>query len=102
MVDYRQKKGWTFFFLGAEIDAFDAGFDYGIDVQNIATTRKGGVGTLAAYAAMSTGASAAASGQSMSMDLQSTYDLFEDELEEDEKDDKVQWVGGSPTTTPNK
>jgi hypothetical protein len=88
MVEYRQKKGWTFFFLGAEMDAFEVGFDYGFQAQNIAVTRGDRIGTQAAYAAVSSGAAAAASGQSMSMNLQETYDLFEDELEEDEEDEE--------------
>ena len=76
----KDKDGWTFFFLGADMDAVVVGAGYGIASTMAASYSHNDIGTRAAYASMSSGAAAAASGNLSSFNLQETVDDEEDEF----------------------
>jgi hypothetical protein len=74
MVDECEEDGWIFFFMGANIDAFDVGMAMGMAAANIATTDPTKGGTQAAYAAMaSMSASAMSDDDGSDQSLQDVY-----------------------------
>jgi uncharacterized protein YegL len=66
MIKKRTKKGWEFFFMGADIDAFDQGGTIGVIHHNIVKTPKTKTGVLQSYKAVSNTANLYRGGGSMS------------------------------------
>ncbi len=76
------KKGWEFFFMGADIDAFDQGANIGIPTANIVNTEKTTSSVFQSYAAVSNTANLYREGGSLSVSL--TMEDMYDNSSEDE------------------
>ena len=70
----KEEEDWTFFFLGADMDAVTVGAGYGIAATMVANYQSNDIGTRAVYASMSGGMAAAASGNLSSFNLQEEVD----------------------------
>jgi len=82
LVKKRTKKGWEFFFMGADIDAFDQGRNIGVTRQNIVKTPKTKTGVLQSYKAVSNTANLYRGGGSVSPSF-SMKDMFDESGTED-------------------
>lgn len=90
MIERRKKDGWEFFFMGANIDSFDVGTNYGISQTHIANYAATKIGTENLYATASAASSSSRSGKSVS-DSMSLSDLMN--ATDEEKDE---WVNQTP------
>ena len=82
----KEEEDWTFFFLGADMDAVTVGAGYGIASAMVANYQSNDIGTHAVYATMSRGAAAMSSGSMSSFNLQE---------EVDDETDKFTYQSGS-------
>lgn len=84
LVKKRTKKGWEFFFIGADIDAFSQGHAVGIAKKNIVKTPKTKQAIAQSYAAASNTANRYRSGASMN-DSYSMEDMYIDSAKDAER-----------------
>ena len=75
----QDKLDWTFFFLGANVDAFSEASGLGIPTAHAATFQHTGKGTRSVYAAASMGAMAAFDDDDDDFNLSETLDKIEEE-----------------------
>lgn len=67
MIEERQGKGWEFVFIGAGINAFEAGVNLGFQAQNTMSYAKDDVGTRAIFVATANNTANYAAGAAVSM-----------------------------------
>ena len=98
LVKKRTKKGWEFFFMGADIDAFNQGGNIGVTRQNIVKTPKTKTGVLQSYKAVSNTANLYRGGGSVSASF-SMKDMFDESGTEDSTATGDDIVPGSTTVS---
>ena len=98
LVNKRTKKGWEFFFMGADIDAFDQGGNIGVTRQNIVKTPKTKTGVLQSYKAVSSTANLYRGGGSVSP-AYTMEDMFDDSGTEDSTATGDEITPGSSTAS---
>lgn len=68
MVEKKREEGWTFFFLGANIDTFSVAADLGLDVNTTADYTASSAGTAAVYETVSKAISSRLAGYDLDAD----------------------------------
>jgi len=90
---YQEKHDWTFFFLGADIDAFDEARALGISPDHTSKTGKSKAGVKAAYMAASRATGMTMSGRKVDS-LSDLYAAAEQEVEEEENESEQKSATG--------
>lgn len=102
MVNRRAKKGWEFFFIGADIDAFDQGGAVGITTKNIAKSTSTPAGVAQAYATVSNTANLYRGG-GMLNESYTMEDMYADsESDADRFGTSITWDPNNPLDTLDK